>query len=352
MSKKSEAVFIKDNYYLLPDGITSVNDFKKSIRNVPTNLTLRALTENNHINSWNIEKGVCIAPYFYSEYGYEECDVAIDHIEHLYPVDIELFTQKEYNQRLREAILSYCPGCLRYKPISNRVQSLNGHFEEITLNSVCFFRQDSKPAPRVFRDKMMYFGGSMYYHFDPREMTAKDAAEFIKSETYLKFDTAVFDESAPSHLHVSVKPDFFSQNLSAILESYIEKKLDFTDFRLILPLQKSVDADAFNSQISTGNREKFQKNCKKYGVSLAELSFDPAFEMQVLNTLDSLIDHFYAVVLFREIGKLYFMVLDECGFLKGLHFRAPILDRAGTTIKIWNQYEEKSYRISFQMERI
>ena len=121
---------------------------------------------------------------------------------------------------------------------------------------------------------------------------------------------------------------------------------------LILPLQKSVDADAFNAQISTGNREIFQKNCKKYGVSLVELSFDPAFEMQVLNTLDSLIDHFYAVVLFREIGKLYFMVLDECGLLKGLHFRAPVLDRAGTTIKIWNQYEEKSYRISFQMERI
>ncbi len=352
MSVKCEAVFFRDQYFLLPDGITTVDDFKTSIQKTPTVVPLKVLAENNHIKCWNIEKGVCIAPYFYNEYGYEEINVEIDSLDEIYPVDVELFSQEEYNRRLRDVILAYCPGCFRYKVITNREQSLNGHFEEITLNSVCFFRQDSKPAPRVFREKMMYFGGSMYYHFDPREMTEKDAADFIKRETFLKFETASFDESNPSHLHVTVKPDFFSVNLSMILESYIENQLDFTDFRLILPDRQCDDADAFLAQICSDNREKFQKNCKKYGISLAELTFNPIYETPVMNTLKSLIQHFYAVVFFSEQGKLYLILLDECGFLKGLHFRAPALDHAGTSIKIWNQYGEKRYRVSFQMERI
>ena len=76
----------------------------------------------------------------------------IDDPSDAFPVEVELFTQKEYNGRLREVILNFCPGCMRYKPISNRVQSLNGHFEEIALNSVCFYRYESRPSPRVFRN--------------------------------------------------------------------------------------------------------------------------------------------------------------------------------------------------------
>ena len=163
MSEKKQAFFWHDNYYLLPDGLSSVEELLSSVDGKKP-IEVRRLTENNYIASYTIEKGVCIAPYFYSEYGYEASEITIEDASDVFPVEVELFTQAEYNDRLREVVLNYCPGCLGYKPLSPRVQSLNGHFEEISLNSVCFYRQISKPSPRNFRWGMFSIGGSWKHH--------------------------------------------------------------------------------------------------------------------------------------------------------------------------------------------
>ena len=164
MSEKRKAFYYRERYYLLPQGYSSIKELRSEMENMPARIRLQALSEDNHIHS-NIEKGVSIAPYFYSEYGFAEEDVLIEDVSDIYPVEVELFTQAEYNECLRKVILEYCPGCLRYKPISDRVQSLNGHFEEISLNAVCFFRQNSKPSPRVFRRNLFGLGG-LWNHFD------------------------------------------------------------------------------------------------------------------------------------------------------------------------------------------
>lgn len=350
MSKKQSAVFYRNGYYLFPDEVSSLEEFKRSLASSRI-VCLRSLSENCRVNSFTVEKGICIAPYFYNEYSFQECNVEIYNLSELYPVEIELLSQKEYNERLRSVVLAYCPGCCRYKALSNRAQSLNGHFEEIALNSVCFYRQEKKPSPRVFRENLWFLGG-FWNHFDPCNMQPSGVVDSIKSRLYLKYDSACFDEKNPVQLAVSFNQDFFPCTLTEALNEYIEKKLTFTDFRLNIPKKTYVNVDMIRHQLSESNKEDFRKNCKKYGVALAKLQYDHAFETHVKNSVYSLFEDFYAVPLCEEPGIMHLLVLDECGFLKGLHFRTPVLENAGSEISVYDQYNDKKFRICFDMSLI
>ena len=350
MSETRPAVFFRNGYYLLPEGVDSIDAFWDRFPALPARVSLRELTENHHIPNWSVERGVCIAPYFYSDYGFEECELVIEDRAELYPVEVELFSQAEYNERLRSVILDYCLGCCRYKPLSNRPQSLNGHFEEIALNSVCFFRQEVKPSPRVFRSNLWRLGG-WWQHYPPDEETPADVIDSIRSETYLKFDSAAFVETDPTVLHVAFQPDFFVNHLSRVVKHYIEAKLPFTELKLALPRDGIDPLTEFEHMFSSRDTDAFRKSCKKYGVALAELTCDPRHEAGVSSAIQSLLDDLYALELHREPGKRRLILLDECGFLKDLHFRSPVLAPAGTHIRICNQYEEKQYRVSFDMQR-
>ena len=349
MSEKRLAFFYRDLYYLVPDQYKSFEDFLISVDRNST-ISVRLLTENNRIPYSNIEKGVCISPYFYSEYGYAETEIIIRDPSDVFPVEVELFSQKEYNEKLRGVVLNYCPGCLRYKPISNRTQSLNGHFKEISLNSVCFYRQDYKPSPRVFRLNL-YGLGWHWYHFDPAERKPEDVLDSIKSMTYIKYDAACRTESESPQLHVAFKPDFFVQALTEVLSGFIENTLDFTTFRITFDRRILINDEEFKKQIDDRNREAFQKNCKKYGVALAELTYESAFDEKIGRSLEPLCKSSYISIICKENNRVALLLLDECGFMKQLHFRAPLFEAASAKIKIFDQYGEKQYRISFGMEQ-
>jgi hypothetical protein len=349
MSEKRKAIFVNDGYYLLPEGISSAEELLSGMSCFPASVTLRELKENNEIPSNNLDLGICIAPYFYGEYGFEEVEVTIEDPSDVFPVEVELFTQAEYNGKLRETVQEFCPGCVRYKPLSNRVQSLNGHFEEIALNSVCFYRQESKPAPRVFRSNMLALGG-LWYHFTPAEREASIAADDVKSMTYLKYDTAEWREGETRELLVSFKPDFFSQKLTEALSRYCLSTANFEPFVIHPRFAVVTGISSFRNQIAPENENSFRKNCKKYGVALAVLTFDPEYEAKVEKSITALEEAFFASVLFRESGALYLLLLDECGFMKALHFRSPLLQASGAAISVYDQYGEKSCRVSFDMK--
>ena len=150
---------------------------------------------------------------------------------------------------------------------------------------------------------------------------------------------------------LNFKPDFFTRVLADTLRCYIEKALPFTEFRLQFAQQAPVSKEEFEKQISETNRDNMRKNCKRYGVSLAELNFDPALEEKVTRSLKPLLDHFYIMRLLKEPGVMYLLLLDECQFLKELHFRAPLLEPAKAEITVYNQYNESRYRVSFDMEK-
>ncbi|MBO4563009.1 MAG: hypothetical protein J5772_05305, partial [Clostridia bacterium] len=274
MSYKRQAIFVNDSYYLIPEGCSTAEEFLRGLSDLPVSVMLRELKENNEIPSNNLDLGICIAPYFYSDYNLKEAEVMIEDLDDVFPVEVELLTQVEYNKRLREAVLAFCPGCMRFKPLSNRVQSLNGHFEEIALNSVCFYRQESKPAPRVFRNNMIALGG-LWYHFWPTDREALDAADSIKSMTYLKYDAAQWQESERRELLVSFMPDFFSQVLTETLSNYCRSAVHFAPFTIRSRNMVVTGVSSFRNQIAPENEGAFRKNCKKYGVALSVLTFDP-----------------------------------------------------------------------------
>ena len=344
----SEAFYYREDYYLLPDTFDSVDALKAHLKELPSTIMVSRLTENHGIKSI-IQKGICIAPYFYSEYGFPKSQLVIEDIEDIYSVDVTLLSQSEYNKRLREVVLSFCPGCYRYKPLSNRVQSLNGHFEEIALNSVCFYRQERKPTPRVFREMLHSFGG-MAHHFDPAAENTEQALDFIDRSLYLKYKHG---EKRPNQsvLKVECLPNFFSEQLTASLSEYIEKHLYFTEFRLSYEPVNSVTKEQIETMLMPKKSGSFQKECKKYGVSVACMQFDAGSTGKVKRSIEPLLYHDYARLVYEEDGALYFLLMDQCSFIKAMHFRSPFLQSCNSKIEIHDQYGKQTYAISFDMVR-
>lgn len=339
--------YYREGYYLLPDEYADANALIAAAKASPLTLTVRQLIENHDIRS-NIQKGICIAPYFYNEYGYPSKFLTIEDPADIFPVEAILLTQKEYNEKLREVILSYCPGCCRYKPISNRVQSLNGHFEEISLDSVCFYRQNSKPSPRVFQSLLWSFGG-LANHFDPAPKTTEENLTSLKEILYLPYTGGHKDPDNPC-LHVTYKPDFFTEQLTIALSEYIEKHLYLTRFRIAAPVPSGDLKAQVDALLLPANRAAFQKSCKKYGVSIAFLTHSAASSEKILRSLSDLFYHDCARLLYAEPGRLCLLVMNQPELRKGLHFRAPFLRTLNAAIEIYDQYGVSKTSLSFRME--
>lgn len=346
-----KAFYYRENYYLLPDEYMDVDSLKDAVKEKKLTLTVRQLIENHRINS-RIEKGICIAPYFYNEYGFPEQTLILEDYTDIYPVDVTLLTQEEYNTRLRETVLTYCPGCFRYKPINKWDQSLNGHFEEIALNSVCFYRQNSKPAPRVFKELLWGYGG-LSMHFDPAGKSAEDNMNFIKNILHIKYTKAQMITENENHVfHAEYKPNFFVEQLTEALAAYIEKHLVFTKFRIAVP-EKNIDIKKqVEAVLLPENRESYQKECKKYGVSVAFLKFDAVSNDKMKQSLSEMFYLDNAKIVYEETGILCLLLMNQCEFIKGLHYRSPFMADCNTVAEIHDQYGINRYEVSFDMKEL
>ena len=343
------ALYYREQYYLLPEPYATVEEFLTALGPFPAEVTLRSLKEDHEIRGM-VQKGVCIAPYFYRDYGFPQEVVHIEHPEKVYPVEVELLTQAEYNQRLRELVLNYCPGCFRYKPLSNRVQSLNGHFEEIALNGVCFYRQNSKPAPRSFRRNLWFDGGSLM-HLDPIREDAAESIQRVRELTYLKLPGGEKSEDG-TKLYPVLPRDFLEAQLTAAITAYMEKHLYFTKFRICVSLPEWDCKAQVNALLEPEHRETFRKQCKKYGVGIGILRFRAEATEEVLRSLEKLLYHDDVRLLYQSGGELGLLLMDPCDFLKALHFRAPLLHTYGARCWVYDQYAPRSYEISFDMELV
>lgn len=352
MSQKRNALYDLDQYYLLPDGCPDCAAFIASLDPLPAKIQLRSLPTDFKVPGENVKKGVCIAPYFYSDYGFPEETVQIDDVSDLFPVEVELLTQAEYNQRLREMILEHCPGCIWYKPISKHVQSLNRFFYECALNGVCFCRQTVKPSPRVFRVNLHFYGGAAQ-HFPPENRRVDELLDDLKCRLYLKWTGGTFDSDAVA-LTVSYAPDFFTQTLTQATAEYVEKHLYFTKLKILSDptCVRPYGVRDIQTVLSPENRDALRKNCKRCGVALAKLCFNPAYAGKVERSLETLFLHDYARVLCADgEGQRYLMLLDGSEFLKELHFRSPLLEAAGTTVEVYGQEDAARYTVSFEMKK-
>lgn len=347
------AIYYEGTYLLLPEGFHNFEKFIHDLRRkqLPTQYPMVVLREDHKARNFTVIKGRSMAPYFLSGYHDEPSLVTISNPEDVYPVQVEVLDQTEYNARLREVINRVCPGCLRFKPLSNRVQSLNGHFEEMTLDGVCVFRQESKPAPRNFHHHLFSFGG-FFQRFDYASKDAQEMHDNIKQWFYARYADVVL-EAENGHKTLTLrckKNELLTPILTNAISRYIEEISDGT-YHIRLAEDFCCTEDMLTELLAEKNSETFRKECKKFGVSLAVLQYDKNAAEKVRHSLQELVDHFCVFPLVQSDGKEYFLIADTSYVLKELRYRSPLLQAHHASIDMFDQYQNTRYQISFAMQQ-
>ncbi len=347
------AIYYHEMYLLLPQEFQNYDAFIHDLRlrNLPAQYPMIVLLENHRIPSYSVQKGMSMAPYFLSGYHDEPSMVTIENPEDVYPVSVKIMDQATYNAALREVINQVCPGCLRFKPLTNRVQSLNGHFEEMTLDGVCVCRQNSKPAPRRFRNHLFSFGG-FFVKFRYAEIDAEEMRYKIKRWFYLSCPEANLSEEDSQKILIlhTKKNDFLAPLLVEALSRYIDK-IYGGSYHIHGVEKLNCTEDLLMGLLAEENAEAYRKACKKYGISLGRLTCDEAGEEKVWASLKPLIDHFWLFPLVRDKGSVWFLIADTAETLKELRYRSPLLKTYHTSIDIYDQYRNARYEIAFEMNR-
>lgn len=346
----ANAVYYSDLYLLLPAEYPDFDTFQAFLRSakLPVDVKMVVLRENHKIPCWTVFKGESIAPYFLTGYHDEPSNVRFQDAEQIYPVQVELMDQDAYNARLREVINAYCPGCKRFKPLSNRVQSLNGHHGEITLNSVCFYRYEENPSPRVFHDILFSFGGffirSNYANLPVEEM--KERLTWV----YLRYKSCSLEErDGEKYLTLECKKgELLSPIVTQFVGQYVEEVVD-EHYHMVLKKTFTCTQENLDSILQEDQREAFQKECKKYGVSIGILEFDSAAAEEIESSLTPLTDHYFMHPLVTSPGRTYYLITDKSYVLKELHYRTPLLEAHNTTLTLFTQKELRKYTINFDM---
>lgn len=337
------AFYYHEQYFLLPDGYNSLDELRAA---VPVTVRALPLLEDNHVPGAVVQKGICIAPFFMKGYVEEPAEVTIDIPSDLYPVEVERLTQEEYSARLRALILERCPGCTNYKPLSDRIQSLNGHYEEMSLLGTCFFRCESKPSPRVFLNHLHALGGNWVR--DPASARKPDLHLYCFKLWYLTYEAAEWEDDTHGTLILHHKKDLMLSVLTEVLARYSALP-DFNGFRVR-------DAEPYTftrgdlDTLLSNRKGYFVKAAKRHGLSVMLLHFDTARRPDVLRSLSWLTENLRMTPLCRLEDGEAFLVTDTCAVLKALHFRSPELSACGVTAEVYDQYAIRNYTIGYRME--
>lgn len=341
-----DAVYYHEHYYLLPDGYESFDSFYAHLKSssLPAEFFMFEMHENYQING-PIQKGVSFAPYFIDGYNINKQSVIIDNINEVYQADIEVLTQEEYNTRLRSAIEEFCPGCIFYKPLSKNIRSLNGHFDEISLDKLCFIRQETKPSPRYFIQMLRFFGG---YWTDHGVIDGKDGERMIfefKERFYIKYDKAEYSAEDSNLLILTHKKDLLVKLLTNAINTYIDSWMYKTKLRISDRDQTPVTEEDILDVIYAKKGDTFRKDCKKYGISIGVLEFAPGSAEEITAALSYETKHnlFYPILKLED--KIYYLMTDTPVCLKALHHRHPMLQTKNAKITVYSQYGIKEYTV-------
>lgn len=269
-----KAIFHMGSYYLLPEEFPTFEAFIADLRSheLPATYRLLRLKEENRItDSGKVVPGVCMAPCFLSGYKDWYADVRLDSPDDVYPVEAERIPLKEYDRRLREAIARTCGGCLGCKPPTARAQSLQSYRERLSLNGVCFFRHEEKPAPRAFADGLGWLGGG-FIRLRYAQKDAEELRELIRQHTRILCESAEKVElpDGSGQLNVTLKKkELLPPYLMLAIGHYIHGLTG--SFRIAAPTPE-VTSKALLALVAQG--EAFRAECKKYGAALAFLTWN------------------------------------------------------------------------------
>ncbi|MBQ8392519.1 MAG: hypothetical protein IJX51_01990 [Clostridia bacterium] len=346
----TSALYYKEHYYLIPKEYSDYNAFVSTLSShkLPTEIKLDELSENAGTYGY-VQKGVSFAPYFIEGSHLSGQSVIIDDLKKLYPVDVEILPQEEYNHRLREVICKFCPGCKAYKPLTSNVRSLNGHFNEISLDSICFIRYETNPSPRYFLSLLRMSGG-LWSHIPPVEETKEESLHSdLKEWMYLKYDKVAFSKEEKMLLSVFYKESFITSVLTELLSDYIKSWLYFTQLRIKNEGKSTFTEEDVLKVLSGDNTEKFRKECKRYGISIGALKHNPEGQAEIESSLADCVLHNLFYPICKTENMIYYLFTDTPICLKELHFRFPMLEKMGTELTVYSQNDVRKYTINRKM---
>ena len=346
-----QGFYYKEQYMLLPPGFDSFDAFLADLksRELPARYETVVLVENHHARNHNVIKGQSMAPYFLSGYHDDPCLIQITYPDAVYPVQVEVMDQTEYNTRLRELINSYCPGCTNFKPLSDRVQSLNGHFEELPLDGTCLFREETKPFRRSFHSHLFGTGGD-FKRDGHRYQDADRILGALSIWMKMNYESGSLEEESRCLTVKCKKKELLSPLVTHALEYYTSRVTpEVCVVRLAEPY--ACTEETIRHLLSEKNCNVYRKEAKKHGLSLGCLEFDPGAQEEIKESLSELVKHYWLIPLTEQPGRIWYLVTDHSYVLKELRFRTPLLQAKDTTFTEYDQFDNLKYEISFLMKR-
>lgn len=343
------AIFYRDQY-LLPEGFADWQSFSDALKAAEFPWTVRAeiLKENYKVTSWDYEHGVSIAPYFITGYGGILQDVTIESAAEVYPAQVELLTQDEYNRRLRELVCAYCPGCRNFGSVNEKDSSLSGHFDEISLNGVCFYRYETRLRPKALHEGVESLGHSLKRD-GLRPMNADQMQGIVDIYTKLKYAAAeITDEGDVRTLTFTAKkPDLFLTLATDVVAKYI-RRVD-ENYRIALSNRVEPDEAAITAMLAPKKLNSLRKELKKYGLSIGILEYAPESDAAVLSAMQSAESEVMALPLFGEPGRRVWLFTAPAKMLMYLRFRSPLMEAENVRATVYDPDKTTRYRIGFDM---
>lgn len=347
-----DAIFLRDSYLLLPEEFPTCDAFMADLRSreLPATYRMISLKEENRITATGkLVTGVCMAPCFLTGYRDWIADVTIDDPAEVYPVEVERIPLREYNRRLREAIGRTCEGCARCKPPTARDQSLQGYHELLSLNGVCPFRYEEKPAPRSFGQNLQWLGGG-FMRCKYAEKDAEAMRQQIRESLCLIYDSAIKSAGPDGTTLLTVTPkkkELLPPYLTLAIGHYIHSLTG--TYRIQPAVQPDTSPDALLALAAPERRETFRKECRKFGVSLADLTWDGQDEGRVMRMLWEQNRHSLLYPLYEAPGRAILLLMDTAEAMKTLRFFTPMLAAHGAAITVHGQYHSRRYTVNFDM---
>ena len=347
------ALYYEGKYFLLPDGFSTTESFLAELakQQLPVAVQTIVLREDFGVrSSAGYEQGVSIAPYFISDFIPGTEFVRIEDASRVFPTEVELLTQQQYNDRLRERVTGYCSGCRNFGSLTKNDSSLSGHFSEISLNGVCFYRYETRISPFRLWLELDYMS-SAWRRFNFSGYSESVMLDELKDLLHLKFDSAqLTNENGRRTLRLSVsKGSLILTLVTDLVRDHILAHMD-ENYVLELDPRMETDAESIRLALSEKKIKATRKELKKYGVAFGVLEFDSAKEANVAPVLRAMEADGLVRVLLDEPGRKTCLFSSAPHALFRLRHASPALQPSGAKIIVYGAEGTSAYDISFDMK--
>ncbi len=342
-------------YFLLPEGHSCGEAFLAALDKAgyPFQVEAIPLLEDNGVSTSRLDKGLCIAPYFLTGYNDKPVKLTITDKQSVYPATVERMSQREYNKRIRELVKGYCPGCIRYGKVTAMDSSLNGHFEEISLDGTCLVRCETPDGIGMVLFQTLAASVDLWndvIRLD-REPNSETFKEFFLEVLGIQTQTlSALVSNNTLMLYLYCGDDFFN-NLAAVIAAKYLETYSLDRYSISLGSKLVYSEDYITELTKDENKAELIKQCKAHGIAFALLQYDGEGEEQIAKALAGLAQSVLIYPLSAKEGERRFVLSDTDMVLQKLRYHAPVLEAYNSKLTVYEGKEKnKRYSIDYKMQ--